>query len=551
MSRFTAIACLALAVAATVAARGERPPLLQGVDPREVGPRTETIDLTKYKRVVRVAPAGAAAKEADTFATLDQALGAIQDAGESNRCAVLVQEGTYPTSNLGMKSFVDLFGGFDRQWRRDVFKSPTVLDARNEGPVIRAADNAKLDGFVITGGRHRGAGGAIVCDHVSPVISNNIIRGNGTVEPEGFRRDMIHQKGHDGGGVAIGAGSSAEVRQNLICGNTTGIGNGGGIFISNESRPKILQNVIIDNHTGRSGGAGKEGSRSSNGGGVAVSFSCAPEITGNVIALNTVIDNSDGGGVYLEYDAQAHLRGNWIVGNRAQDDGGGMYVMKNSEPLVERNVFAGNRNTSGGSCAIRLSKEGRMRAEHNLLVNNPNNVLDAVGSWMIFKGNTVVDEAPSALIVFENEQQHMAASRITDNVFAGKMQMAVFVKPGAQSRITITNNVMPTGSGASGNTDAQPIFIDDSVRGTIAAQSFDANAFVTTLQLKEAPGSKENDLTGRVISVGERWSVIKSNEDQSLIVWGDVTGKTDRLLVLGTYRQAENSPCRKLGAYGE
>jgi hypothetical protein len=448
-----------------------------------------------------------------------------------------------------MREHVDLFGGFSAAWKRDVFANRTILDAGRKGPVVRGANHARLDGFVVTNGRHRGAGGGIVCDHASPVISNNVIRDNATVEPENFRRDMIHQQGHGGGGIALLAGSNAEVRGNLICRNTTGIGNGGGIFVWNEcAKPKIRQNVICDNHTGVSGAAGKEGSRSSNGGGIAVSLSCAPEIVANVIAMNTAADNSDAGGIYLEYDAHAVIRGNWITGNSAADDGGGLYVMKSSQPVLDRNVIAGNRNTSGGSGAIRLSKEGRLRAAHNLIVANPTGI-DAVGSWMVFGNNTLVDCATNA-IVFENAAEHFAPSRITSNIFAGDMKLPIHVKPGPATP-EFSHNVIPGGFPGAGNADVDPQFTDDSVRGDVIELRYEPAHHITaakTKGLELAPDA----LAGRVVNIGKRWSVIRSNSASELSIWGDVTdadARAQAFLIPGTYQPAPDSPCRDLGAY--
>jgi hypothetical protein len=543
-----------IAFSATPIVRAEMP-LLRGVEEaKSVGPKTQAVDRDLYQRVCHVSAAAQHANGADgsrerPFATPAAALEAIAEASASARHAILVAAGDYHVVNLRMKPFVDLLGGFDSDWNRDIEKNATVLDARSAGPVVYGANDAAIDGFVITGGRHKGAGGGIICNHVSPTISNNIIRGNATVAPDDFPADMIHQRGSDGGGIAILADANPVVRNNLICQNTTGIGNGGGIFVWNHCSPKITSNVICANETGKGGRQGKEGSRSSNGGGIAVSFDCAPIIAGNVIAMNTVADNSDGGGIYLEYDANAQIGGNWIVGNFGQDDGGGMYVMKNSQPVVEFNVFAGNRNTSGGSSGIRLSKEGRLRASHNLFAGNPNNILDAVGSWMVLENNTFVDDVPEAQLIYENTSEHYAASRITGNVFAGKMKQAVLVKPGAPHPPIISQNALPPGVVmGEQNTEAQPIFIDDSLRAAVAGQSFDSRAMVTTLKLK-GTDLPPDSLRGRVVRAGERWSIVRSNDSQTIQVWGDVTSGSAEVLIQETHQQAANSPCRHLGAY--
>jgi hypothetical protein len=478
----------------------------------------------------------------------------IGQASATERAAIFVAAGTYPTVKLQMKPFVDLFGGFDREWQRDIFANSTALDANHTGPVILGADNARLDGFVITHGRNTSAGGAIICDHVSPVISNNIIRDNQTVEPENFHRDMIHQRGADGGAISLTTGTKAEVRNNLICHNTTAIGNGGGIWIANESAPRIAQNVICDNHTGITGPAGHDGTRSSNGGGIAVSFSCHPEIIANVVALNTVADNSDAGGVYLEYDAHAHIKGNTIAGNFGMDDGGGMYIMKLSQPLVERNIFAGNLNTSGASSQIRLSKEGRMNALNNLFISTTS-AMDVVGSWLTLKNNTFVCTNGVAM-VWDCESPHFSSPQIMNNILIGQTQPQVFAKPNQPVKAHIAHNIAP-GGGQPGeeNIDANPKFIDDAAKGTIASRKFDDARYVTSLQIsgitmdQMSGASLPLDLAGRVINVGKQWSVIASNDMQQIKVWGNITDAATEFAVPGSYQLPEDSPYRDCGAY--
>jgi len=553
---------IALALLVFAAAGRADMPLLDALaDARSIGPRTEPVDLAAYQRIVYVSSTAQAAADGSRqrpFASVQAAIDACKDATATSRCAVLVASGKYSPAAIQMREFVDLFGGFDDRWQRDIAANLTVLDAAGGGPVVRAANHARIDGFVITGGRNSGAGGGFLADHVSPVISNNIIRANTTVEPDDFRRDMIHQQGHDGGGIALLAECAAEVRNNLICQNTTGIGNGGGIFIWNDSRPKITANVIIDNHTGRAGQEGKEGSRSSNGGGIAVSYNCAPQITANLIAMNSVADNSDGGGIYLEYDAHAVIRGNWILGNFAADDGGGMYVMKNSQPLLERNVLAGNRNSSGGSGAIRLSKEGRLRAVNNLIVCNKTG-MDAVHSWMILERNTFVDCITCAF-VYENALQHMAPPIVSNNIFAGQMDVPAVLKPGPVSP-RMEGNVV-AGQASSQPDAASPAadlqFIDDQLIAPIARRFVDQANCLTVLTLRDVDARVQaGSLVGRVINVGQQWSVIREHRRSpaadgavhELSVWGNLTDAAGECRVLGTYQLPPSSVYRDKGAY--
>ena len=113
--------------------------------------------LRSYAHVIHVAP-GAEHK------TVAAALASIDDASSKNRYAILVAAGTYKESRIQMKPWVDLYGGYaPGDWEtRDVYQHAAILDAEKKGPVVIGADDARLDGFVITGGQQQAHGGVIV-----------------------------------------------------------------------------------------------------------------------------------------------------------------------------------------------------------------------------------------------------------------------------------------------------------------------------------------------------------------------------------------------------
>ena len=535
-------------------ANGEHPLLAEEVSIGDVGPRTERVDLAGYAQVYYVKPGEGQTSQGkgthdEPFTTLVDALEvAGRVVGNDARAAVLVSAGGYKGPPLHMTSHVDLFGGFDQDFKeRDIFRFPSVLEGSGMGPVVVCADDACLDGFVVTGGNNRGSGGGIVCDHASPVLSNNFIHHNQTLEPKGFERDLIHQYGNDGGGISILRGASPMIRNNLIYENRTEIGIGAGLAIWDECpKPRILHNVFLHNEAGVTGRDGKAGSRSSNGGAIAVSKNCHPEIAGNILLDNRVYDNSDGGGIYLEYDAHAVIRGNWIIGNRGADDGGGMYIMKNSEPLLERNIFAGNQNTTGGSGGIRLSKEGRMRASHNLLLMNPGTI-DAVATWMVLTHNTLVG-ATNESIIFENQAPHLMPSRIEGNLIAGTGDHTLNIKVCVTGLPLIENNLIRGGYDGNGNVDLDPGFLDDSYKGEILETHFDAVTQTTRIQL--AGPSIDPKYAGFVFHMGETWSVVKETGGNDLVVWGQLQGEGKEFMILPSYRpMADDSPAAIYGAY--
>ena len=515
----------------------------------QVGPRTEAVDLGNYQKVLYVSADADILRNLskDGFDSVGAALKSAKDASAENRYAVLVAGGNYREANLQMLPFVDLFGGYDKTWARDIKANRAVLDAGGKGRVLLGADDATLDGFVITGGKNNHHGGAILCDRTSPTISNNILTGNATTEPEGFVRELYLQEGSAGGAVALTSGSHAVVRNNIIADNTTNIGPGGGIYVWNNSNPTIVNNVLSGNHTGLTDDyphPGKTpGSRSSSGGGIAVSHKCYGEIeiSNNVVVGNWVGGNSDAGGLYMEYDASPLIQGNWIVGNRSADDGGGMYIMKDSEPRIEGNIFSGNR-----SAGIRLSKEGRMRASDNYFFDNIGGGIMCRDSWMVLTNNTMVPTQQAAVSLM-NDKEHFRPSRITKNIMVNQNgKNPVGVDETMSGKPDVMGNLF-RGFVMEGNLDADPQFIDDSLEGKIADKSYLADAFVTQLQVGGA-GLGDRDLAGRVIRIGKQWSVVQSNTASEIVVWGNLADDAPVFTILGTYQLAKDSPAKGFGA---
>src|SRR5437867_5392107 len=314
---------------------------------RRMGPQNDPVDLAKYQRVVYVSKSGSDQKgdgsKSNTWATPARALAAIADAKPGNTYAVLVAAGNYNVVNMQLKAHLHLCGGFDpKTWQGDIFKNATVLNANREGRVALGANHARLDGFVITGGRFRGHGGAILCDDTSPEITNNFIRGNMTLEPEGFRHDRVHQVGNDGGAIAVFYKGGPRIANNLFSGNRTEIGDGGAISSWGEQRVRkgpitlITLNVFIDNVSGI---GDKRLTRSSNGGAIQCAINSPAQVISNIFVQNRAVGLGDAGALYCEYNAEPLVAGNWFVANRSGDDGGAIYAMRNSLPVISGNYF--------------------------------------------------------------------------------------------------------------------------------------------------------------------------------------------------------------------
>ncbi len=497
------------------------------MEPEKLGPRTEAVDLKAYAKVIHVAPGGPEEGDGSPGApvgTIPRAVGRISDAGESRRHAILVAAGEYRGETVLMKPHVDLFGGFDAKgWRRDIEANRTVLDGEGRRRVVVGAGDARIDGFVVQNGRVRGPGAGILCDRASPRISNNTIVKNTTLEPEGIDKTLIHQRGNDGAGIACINGSSAEIAQNLIAGNTTQIGGGAGIAIANFSTPRILNNVITGNESGLTD---VNLSRSSNG--AAISATNAQHrpplrmsVVNNALSNNRARGKSDAGGIYLEYDSSPVVAANWLVGNWCEDDGSALYIMKSSHPLVAGNIVAGNN-----SSAIRLSKEGRGDLEGNLIYENAAGVA-CISSWMSFRQNTIVDNK-SGLSYGNSYAPHLKPSIITGNLIYGNEAGQLSAEKGEEAPLVTRNDIQGGYAGGEGNFDQKPEFAEDGVKGRIQSLVYDELRRVTTMAAGDLSGVGEA-LAGRVLRVGEKWGVIKGAGEGKIAVWGDLRPERDAL----------------------
>ena len=488
-----------LPVLLTASAQSTLVPMEQvGPQPRAYSDKTpRSVALRNYAHVIQVGPG-----EKDK--TVAGALASIKDASAKNRYAVLVAAGTYRESRIPMKPWVDLYGGFaPGDWKtRDVYQHAAILDAQKKGPVVIGADDARLDGFVITGGQQQSHGGGIVCDGVSPTIVNNVITGNLTLKPT-IGEGLGKQIANEGAGIALLSGSRAYVANNLICDNSTEVGNGGGITCRGNVQAKILRNVFCNNVAGSKDDTmfhGKVGSRSSPGGAIACSEESSPQISFNVIVMCSAPINNDAGGIWVEGNSLPPINYNWVVGNTSGDDGGGIYCMGNlyytdsgerfdispdGPVAVEDNLIAGNNTVRGGPGGVRASRFGRIDLRRNVIVAN------------------------------EKGGAHAA-----EGAFICVMENNIMADNGAK------------------RDPATPKF---RLTGEITGRKFDARSYVTEIGTSAALG-KEHALAGSVVRVGKQWSVVKSNDSKTLLIWGKVTDEAAKVEILADYLPQADKP---------
>ena len=494
-----------------------------------VGPKTIAVDLSAYSEVRYVAPApaeaagdGTKARPWRSVAEAATNLGGTKD----RRSAILVAAGTYDDATVTMREHVDLFGGYSAaNWERDIFAHETVLDGRHIRRVVLGANQARLDGFVIRRGRALGHGGAILCDGVSPTISNNRIEDSYTVPPAGFRHDRIHQAGSMGGGMACLYEAVPVIANNLFRANHTEIGEGGALAfygwhrLPGNPRATVEKNVFVGNV---SGAQDQARTRSSSGGAVAFSHEASPIFRHNIVAQNRAMGRSDAGGIYCEFFASPTIEHNWIVGNEGDDDGGGLYTMRQGEPVIRHNLFAGNWTTMGGIGGLRISKEGRAQILDNHIVHNQSGGgIYMADGFVVVAGNVIADNRKGPGIRLQQNFTYFQPSRVEKNRFLRNEEGAVQITKMAGAAPLQANNEIVNGPPAPAATSWR-----------VAGATFDPRRGQTTVHIAGASGSA-GPFAGATVWQDTRWGVVAAAGKDTLTVWGDLSGAgTDQTLYL-------------------
>jgi DNA-binding beta-propeller fold protein YncE len=530
-----ALAILALgpfspfATTAALAGPGPAPAPVPGA----VGPSTERVAITGYLernephqvRYVSVANGSDHAGDGSRsrpWASVRHALASIGDARLSNRYALLVAAGTYAEGGLQARPFIDLWGGFDpATWERDVWRYRTVLDGRGRDRILTAADHMRVDGFVFTGGAARGPGGAILCNGVSPVISNNRFLSNRTLQPAGWSPEFLHEVANDGGAVAAINGAAPTIRNNLFAFNTTEAGRGAAVAAHNRAAPVIMNNVMVQNTAGTN-----DPMRSSDGGAISAARHSRAVVHRNVITGNRALSRNDGGGIFAELWAALELDGNIVAGNYADDDGGGLFLAGQqhhyiTEPdevpppesylnIIHRNVFMGNSTRIGDQAddgAMRVTNQARLVVAGNVVAFNRGGArfrrteLTAADNIFV-DGFTVVESWRPALLCA--------------NLVIGELTL----DPG-----TILDSLDRRGRGDAAGALAR-LLEADGAELRVASAAFDEYRVQTTLRLSAKPSLSIQP--GRVIRAGDEWAVVHSASGSDVVVWGQLD-RVDRV----------------------
>ena len=221
----------------------------------------------------------------DAFTSLKDALAAA-----SAPWSIWVAAGTYtPGTQLGdtftLKSGINIYGGFAGTESllnaRNTVANPTILSgdlggddtggwsnrADNATHVVTGADNATLDGFIISGGC--GPGGGMTISAGSPVVRNCVFCNNlnpvgssgGAIESSGggaplFEDCVFSDNRSMGGGGAVHIGDASPTFSRCVFCGSYASWTGGGIEIDVRSSPQVVNCLFVGNHAVAPGGGG-------------------------------------------------------------------------------------------------------------------------------------------------------------------------------------------------------------------------------------------------------------------------------------------------------
>ncbi|MDZ7332780.1 MAG: right-handed parallel beta-helix repeat-containing protein [candidate division KSB1 bacterium] len=497
-----------------------------------VGPNTAILALGDYQKIVYVSKSAASDQQNDgskshPWASIQLALSRINDTSPDKRYAILVAEGVYAGETIQMKQYVDLFGGFDpSSWQRDIFRFRTVLSGRDSNRVIIAADSARLDGFVISGGQFCGKGAGVLCAGVSPVITNNVFTMNKSLAPRPWNPKYRHEIGHDGGAIYCENRAAPMIAHNLFVNNATEVGRGAAIAFHSHCQGRIQNNVFISNQSGIA-----DPMRSSDGGAVSIFDWSSPIIEGNIFLNNQALNKNDAGGLFVALWSSPMIRRNLFVGNECTDDGGALFVggqeHRYDRPLDElpgpdqffvtiaENTFIGNSNPSRNSGALRFTMEARGEFRDNFTAHNNGVYFQRCEATI--SNNIILD---NFLLVETKTGLHPCT--VKDNLIWGDFDV--------QAKAILSDNQMLLNS-----SQKFPSRSDDGAHWIATSSRFDRTMYLTTFYFPNAH-LRPNELKHRVIKIGDRWGVIRDNDTQTVSVWGDFSGQVE-LIVLPTIQK--------------
>lgn len=485
------------------------------------GWRTEAIQKSDYNYLIYVnidKDSTGNGGQNSPFQSLALAISEAKSKKPSGRIAIFVAQGIYEEETIIMLPEVDLYGGFNAgNWERNIEKYKTILSPDGEKRVIEGADNSRLDGFIIRGGKVIGKGAGIGCLGVSPLISNNIFMYNRSLGPKKWDPKYWHETANDGGAIYCENGSEAIIRNCIFLNNSTENGRGAGIAADNKCKLIITENVFISNVAGLD-----DPMRSSDGGAISIFDWCQVEITSNIFLNNKALNHNDGGGIFIALWSSANVAGNIFVDNLAGDDAGGLFVggqehryggisldpipdTKDFSVHISNNLFLANNNSSMNSGLMRFTMESKGTYTNN--ISALNNGIYFQRSEVAVKENIILDN-----FLFTETKEGLLPGEITNNLIWG--DFALDVNP------SVSGNKIKGELDATGNQNKAPEFVNDGLSFSAASVNVDKKMIKTEV-LIIGESLETNSLVNRVIRSGDNWGVISSNTSKEITIWGN------------------------------
>lgn len=497
-----------------------------------IWPETVEISVDKFSQVIFVAKnfGDGDGSKSSPYGSISKA---IEDVSEENT-AIFVAEGIYTESPLILKDGVHLFGGFDSlDWKRDIMTNITELSGEGENRVLIAAEGSVIDGFTISGGLIRGQGGGIYFKSVSPEITNNVFINNKTLGPENWDPEYWHEMANDGGAIYFEGDASPLIKNNHFITNKTENGRGAGIACNDRCKPVIHNNVFFSNISGLD-----DPMRSSDGGAISIFDWGNADIRNNVFLSNTADNRNDAGAVFIALWSSAEISNNLFVDSEAGDDAGALFVggqeHRYDEPLdpippddefyvaIHDNTFIGNHNSSKNSGAIRFTMESRGEFVKNITALN--NGVYFQRSEIAVNNNIILDN-----FLFLETKEGLGLGSILDNLIWADFDL----RTGAEVR----GNNMYDLYDASSNYKKKPEFKDDAISITAFSTNWMRGNHYSEIY-DPIRKFEENELVNRVIKSGDKYSVVISNSETMIKIWGDFSGRS-QFTILPTYKLME------------
>ena len=497
-------------------------------------PKTEKVQESDYNRIIYVSKNGQDQHENGSrekpYLSIPFALKQVQNASAEKRTAIFIAAGEYSGETIQLKDNVDLYGGFnERTWERDIEKYTSTLSGDGERRILIAANSTIIDGFYFTNGIVMGKGAALYCDGTSPIVSNNVFVANKTLGPDNWNPKYWHETANDGGAIFGHNGASPTIRNNIFINNKTENGRGAAISFDGRCKPVINQNVFLSNIAGLN-----DPMRSSDGGAINIFDWSDAMIDGNVFISNRAESKNDGGAVFIALWSSAEVINNLFVDSHAGDDAGALFVggqeHRYDAPLdsippkdeffvsIKNNTFIGNHHGGTNSGAMRFTMESRGEFVGNKLAHN--NGVYFQRSEVHVSDNIILDN-----FLFIETKEGLENGIIENNLLWADYDLHV--------EADVKNNNMLNVVEGNGNYSNAPNFIDDEFEIISISTNYkrqDMSTFITTSKLN----FKKNQLVNRVVRAGNKWGVVKSNDSNTISIWGNFIGVVN-ITIMPTY----------------